>query len=154
MVDSISAKLRSEIMSRIRSANTEPEMHVRKLLHAMGYRFSLHCNYLPGRPDIVLRRWNALIYINGCFWHGHDCQGTRQPKSNRGYWKAKIQANMARDARNQAECRSLGWRVLVVWECVLRGKKRFTNEHLAAEMAAWIERDAKRASIKNLRGRR
>ena len=120
----------------------------------MGYRFSLHGKGIPGHPDIVLRRWNTLVLVNGCFWHGHDCHGTRRPKSNRKFWNAKIERNMARDAANFAECRRLGWRVLVVWECALRGKGRLREERLAKDMSAWIGRDAKRASIKQIRGRR
>ncbi len=150
----MTAAERSTMMARIKGKDTRPELIVRRILHASGFRYRLHVKGIPGRPDIVLRSRKTLVFVNGCFWHGHDCHGTRFPKSNRRFWSAKIKANMARDARNLAECRRLGWRVLIIWECVLRGKKRFSNESLAAEISVWIERDAKRASIKNIRGRR
>lgn len=146
--------LRSQVMSRIKAKDTGPEIYIRNIIYSAGFRYRLHAKRIPGRPDIVLRRWKTLIFVNGCFWHGHDCHGTRRPKSNRKFWNAKIKRNIERDANNLAECRRLGWRVLVVWECALRGKGRWTEERLAREMSAWIERDAKRASSKQIRGRR
>lgn len=154
MIKSGQVLTRSEMMSRIRDRNTGPEIKIRHILKSNGFNYRLHCSGIPGRPDIVLRRWNTLILVNGCFWHGHDCQGTRRPKSNSRFWNTKIERNMERDAANQAECRRLGWRVLVVWECALRGKGRISEERLSHEIITWLERDTKRASVKQIKGRR
>jgi DNA mismatch endonuclease (patch repair protein) len=152
MADSLTPAERSNMMARIKGKDTRPELVVRHILHAAGFRYRLHAKGLPGRPDIVLRSRKTLVFVNGCFWHGHDCHGTRLPKSNRRFWNAKIRANMDRDVRNLAECRRLGWRVLVVWECALQGKGRWSEERLTSEMSAWIGLDAKRASVRQIRG--
>ena len=107
-------------MRRVRGANTKPEVAVRRLLHAMGYRFRLHRADLPGKPDIVLPRRNAVIFVHGCFWHGHaGCEAAARPAANREYWDRKLDGNLARDKRNKAALRRLGWRVMVLWECRL-----------------------------------
>lgn len=123
MIDTISARRRSEIMSRIRSKDTLPEMLVRRMVHAMGYRYRLHRKDLPGRPDMTFARLGRIIQVHGCFWHQHDdpdCPANRRPKSNRGYWNAKLDRNQVRDAENYSALRQLGWQVLVVWECQLK----------------------------------
>lgn len=107
-------------MSRIGAKDTRPEVLVRSLLHRLGYRFRLHGRDLPGTPDIVLPRRGAVVLVNGCFWHGHACKRTRMPKSRTEYWGPKIEANRRRDARKRRQLASLGWRVVVVWECELR----------------------------------
>jgi DNA mismatch endonuclease (patch repair protein) len=137
-------------MARIKGKDTRPELTVRRILHAAGFRYRLHAKNLPGRPDIVLRSRKTLVFVNGCFWHGHDCHGTRLPKSNRRFWNAKIKANMARDACNLAECRRLGWRVLVVWECALRGRGKWSLEALDKELGKWLTRDFRMPSTKNI----
>lgn len=119
-MDTISPDRRSEIMRRIRSKDTGPEMAVRRLLHGMGYRYRLHRKDLPGRPDIVFIGRRKAIFVHGCFWHSHQdrsCRGRRAPKSNRDYWDAKLSRNTARDAENLQELQERGWSVLVVWEC-------------------------------------
>ena len=109
------------MMSGIRGKDTKPELIVRRGLHALGFRYRLHAKDLPGKPDIVLPRWQAVIFVHGCFWHGHDCaRGARAPKANAAYWRGKIEGNRARDTRVQAELRALDWRPVVVWECELR----------------------------------
>lgn len=109
---------RSDIMRAIRSKDTKPEMVVRSLVHRMGYRFRLHRRDLPGSPDIVLPRHNKIVQVYGCFWHMHACPlGTRSPRTNSQYWKAKRERNRERDARNRRELIRLGWQVLTVWEC-------------------------------------
>ncbi len=124
MTDSISPEHRSWVMGRIRSRNTKPEIMVRSLLHRMGYRFTLRGpsnRRLPGRPDIVLPRHRAVVFVHGCFWHRHrGCRHASCPKSRAGYWQAKFAANVARDQRHQKALWKLGWRVLVVWECEAR----------------------------------
>lgn len=108
-------------MRAVKDKNTRPEQAVRSLLHALGYRFRLHRRDLPGSPDIVLPGRKAVIFVHGCFWHGHACKrGSRVPKANADYWISKIGRNAARDARTLAELEALGWRVLVVWECEIK----------------------------------
>lgn len=108
-------------MQAVKSKNTAPELLLRKMLHAQGYRYRLHRRDLPGSPDLVFLGRKKVIFVHGCFWHGHDCpRGSRVPKANRDYWKAKIAGNRVRDATNQATLASGGWGVLTVWECELR----------------------------------
>ena len=105
-------------MSRIRGRDTKPEMVVRRWLWHQGYRYRLYVKSLPGRPDIVMRKWRTAIFVNGCFWHGHDCQKHR-PATNAQFWQDKITRNRERDARNQTLLQAAGWNVIVVWECQL-----------------------------------
>lgn len=107
-------------MSKIRSKNTTPEIKVRKLLHSMGYRFRLHRKDLPGKPDIVLPKYKTVIFVHGCFWHGHEgCRYAVIPKSNTHYWKNKINNNISRDNNNLILLSELKWKVLIIWECEL-----------------------------------
>lgn len=109
-------------MSRIRGKDTKPEMIVRKFLFANGFRYRLHDKKLPGKPDLVLRKYNTVIFVHGCFWHGHDgCKYFQLPKTRSEWWKAKIERTKVVDAAAVAELERLGWKVLVVWECELRG---------------------------------
>jgi DNA mismatch endonuclease (patch repair protein) len=108
-------------MKNIRSKNTTPELIVRKFLYNKGYRYRLHDKKLPGKPDIVLRKFNTVIFINGCFWHGHkNCSEAKKPKSNSEFWKTKIVSNQQRDRKNIESLSKLGWRVLTIWECQLQ----------------------------------
>lgn len=112
-------------MSAVRGKNTKPEVAVRRYLFARGLRFRIHVKRLPGCPDIVLRRYNAAIFVNGCFWHGHQgCRASRLPETNADFWRQKINMNIARDYRTTVELRLLGWRVFTVWECELKPKVR------------------------------
>jgi DNA mismatch endonuclease (patch repair protein) len=114
---------RSRTMRAVKSKDTKPEIVVRRLLHAMGYRFRLHRRDLPGSPDIVLPKHHAALFVHGCFWHGHNCKrGARMPKSNAEYWKAKIARNVNRDSLSVIELSRIGWRLLVIWECELRAR--------------------------------
>ena len=112
-------------MAAIRSMGMKPEMLVRSLVHRMGYRYRLHAKDLPGKPDLVFRPRKKVIFVHGCFWHQHtrpSCKDGRVPRSNLGYWSAKLIRNAERDARNATDLKAMGWRVLVLWECdVLRG---------------------------------
>ena len=128
MADIVSEKRRSEIMGRIRSKGTKPEMIVRRLLHSIGYRYRLHVAELPGKPDIVFPARRKVIEVRGCFWHQHEDSGcgiARRPKTNRDYWLPKLERNVERDAKNEAELRALEWDVLVVWECEVLAGSRF-----------------------------
>ncbi|QDT93852.1 very short patch repair endonuclease [Gimesia algae] len=116
-MDHYSKIKRSKLMSRVRSKDTKPEKIVRKLLHSTGYRFRLHRKDLPGKPDIVLPKYHAAIFVHGCFWHGHDCPKGRRPITNREFWDDKLEKNKKRDARNTKLLKSEGWKVIVIWEC-------------------------------------
>lgn len=116
----VSPDSRSKIMKSIRSKNTKPEVVVRSFLHGCGLRFRLHNKNLPGVPDLTLRKFRAVIFVNGCFWHQHEkenCPHSKLPQSNVGYWKEKLERNVARDSENRARLASMGWRVFDVWEC-------------------------------------
>lgn len=133
-MDTFSRAQRSEIMRRIRSTDTRAEMIVRSLLHREGFRFRLHNKQLPGKPDIVLPRFRTVIFVHGCFWHGHsECREGRRPKSNTEYWNRKLDRNLNRDAANAERLRELGWRRIVVWECELKDKEA-VNQRLISEL--------------------
>jgi DNA mismatch endonuclease (patch repair protein) len=119
-MDTISPERRSENMRRIRGKDTKPELLVRGALFAMGYRYRLHSDKLPGKPDLVFAKRRKIIFVHGCFWHNHShisCKIARFPKSNSGYWADKLRRNVERDALRCAELRRLGWKMLVIWEC-------------------------------------
>lgn len=126
MADVFTAEKRSQVMSRIRSGNTRPELALRSLLHRHGYRFTVrgpHNRSLPGKPDLVLPKYHTVIFVHGCFWHGHEnCPAFRLPKTRRDWWAAKILGNRARDLRNEATLLELGWHVVTIWECALQKK--------------------------------
>lgn len=118
MADIVDPKTRSRMMSGIRGKNTSPELAVRRHLHVAGLRFRLHYTSLPGKPDLVLPKYRAIVQVRGCFWHQHSgCKYAYMPKSNVEFWSSKLKANVVRDARNDAALRTRGWRVFVVWEC-------------------------------------
>ena len=121
MSDVFSAKKRSAVMRQVKAKNTSPELKVRRILHRLGARFRLHRKDLPGAPDIVLPGRRLVIFVHGCFWHGHDCaRGARVPKQNRDYWLGKVGRNRERDAASRAALEALGWRVETLWECELK----------------------------------
>lgn len=132
MVDVLTRAQRSFNMSRIRSKNTSPEMFVRRLVHALGFRYRLHSVRLPGRPDLVFASRRKVIFVHGCYWHMHACRwGQVTPKTNAAFWQTKRTSNVQRDRRNVRELGRLGWDVLVIWECLLRKpenlRKRITK---------------------------
>ena len=138
MPDFLTPAGRSERMRRIPSANTAPEIKVRKALHKLGFRYRLQGKKLPGRPDLVLPRHRAVVFVHGCFWHRHgNCKVASTPKSNTEFWKEKFDRNVARDARVARELENLGWRVFVVWECELGSAARSAETilKLATEIA-------------------
>ncbi|NWF34441.1 DNA mismatch endonuclease Vsr [Stenotrophomonas sp. SAM-B] len=132
MVDSLTPEQRSAQMSRIRGTNTKLEVLVRKALYARGFRYRLGGVGLPGRPDIVLPKYRTVVFVHGCFWHGHNCPLYRLPKTRPEFWADKIGKNRSRDERVVVELESAGWRVLTVWECSLRGKS-------ASEQASFLD---------------
>lgn len=135
MVDVMSQVARSALMSRIKSKHTKPEVTLRRLLWARGYRFALHAERLAGRPDLVLPKWRAVIFVHGCFWHRHqDCAHFRLPKTRTGFWDAKLHANQMRDSAAIDTLSHKDLRVLVVWECSLR----LNSEQTAEEVSRWL----------------
>lgn len=118
------ADLRRRTMKAVKSRDTKPEMVVRRLVHRAGYRYRLHRPDLPGKPDLTFPRLKKIIFVHGCFWHKHDCKrGAREPKENAEYWRRKVGRNKERDARQQEELRTMGWDVLVIWECQLKNRE-------------------------------
>ena len=138
MADKMTPEQRHRCMSRIRSRDTKPELVVRRWLWHQGYRYRLYVKALPGRPDIVMRKWRTVIFVNGCFWHGHDCDcNKRRPSTNAKFWQDKITRNLERDARNQSLLQASGWHVLVIWECQLSVKNR---QHTLRELDVQLSR--------------
>lgn len=119
--DNLTPEQRKRTMTRVHSNDTRPEMRVRRLVHGLGYRYRLHRKDLPGNPDLVFPKRRKIIFVHGCFWHGHDCKaGRKRPKANETYWSTKLARNKERDVANQALLRAQGWDVLIVWECDLK----------------------------------
>jgi DNA mismatch endonuclease (patch repair protein) len=124
MVDVLTPEQRHLNMSRIRGRDTKPEMLIRHGLHARGFRYRLQDRKLPGRPDLVFPRYHAVVFVHGCFWHGHDCPMFKLPATRQEFWINKITSNRARDARTTAALLELGWRIATVWECSIRGPRK------------------------------
>lgn len=138
MADIISPERRSALMSRIRGKDTGIEVLVRTGLHRLGLRYRLGGAGLPGRPDIVLPKHRSVVFVHGCFWHGHACPLFRLPKTRTEFWQAKVDANRLRDARNVADLEASGWRALVVWECQLRGRNEDEITEVIEDLASAI----------------
>lgn len=122
-------------------------MLLRKGLHALGFRFRLQRRDLPGRPDLVLPKYRAVIFAHGCFWHGHGCDLFRWPATREAFWRDKLGGNMARDARNLLALEAQGWRIAVIWECALKGRGRLPEGEAVARLAAWITSGGQRLEI-------
>lgn len=138
MTDVLTREQRRYNMSMIRGADTKPEMLIRKALHARGFRYRVHERNLPGCPDIVLPRYHAVLFVHGCFWHGHNCYLVKQPETRRVFWRRKIAGNVARDRLAIGALRRQGWKVAVVWECALRGRCRLPFGNLIGRLARYI----------------
>jgi DNA mismatch endonuclease, patch repair protein len=127
------------MMSGIRSKDTKPEMAVRRLLHAAGFRYRLHDKRLAGTPDLVLSKYRSVVFVHGCFWHGHQgCPLFRLPKSNNDFWEKKICQNRARDERNVVQLLKDGWRILVIWECCMKGATKLPSQSLFLEIETFL----------------
>lgn len=124
MADRMTKEQRHRCMSHIKGRNTKPELLVRKFLWRCGFRYRLYDKRLPGKPDIIMRKWKTVIFVNGCFWHGHNCEDFRPPKTNVEFWETKIETNRKRDLQNIAKLKLLGFRVITIWECELTKNKR------------------------------
>ena len=147
MADIVSREKRSEMMSGIRGKDTKPEILVRKALHARGFRYRLQAKDLPGRPDIVLPKYRAVIFVNGCFWHMHGCHLSTIPKTRTEFWTKKLEGNRDRDMRNIHDLRNLGWRVAVIWECALRGKGAGDFDRVIDDITKWLKSEDEMLAI-------
>ncbi|AOV17837.1 very short patch repair endonuclease [Acidihalobacter aeolianus] len=147
MADVVDAATRSRMMAGIRGQNTKPEILVRSLLHREGFRYRLHVKELPGKPDIVLPKYCAVIFVHGCFWHGHDCPLYRLPGTRRDFWQDKIDRNRDRDRRVRNALLAACWRVAVVWECALRGAEMDSGQ-VAQRLAGLLRGNEKEMEIK------
>jgi DNA mismatch endonuclease (patch repair protein) len=138
MTDVVSSEVRSRMMAGIRATNTKPELQIRKALYAKGFRYRLHDRQLPGNPDIVFRSRKAAIFINGCFWHAHDCSLFKWPHTRPERWKNKLLVNRARDLQVKTLIHDIGWRQIAIWECCLRGAGRQDISEVIDMTSLWI----------------
>jgi DNA mismatch endonuclease (patch repair protein) len=140
MADIVSPEKRSRMMAGIGPKNTRPEMIIRKELHARGYRYRLHVTDLPGKPDLVFPKYHAVIFVHGCFWHGHGCRLFKWPSTRTRFWQDKIENNRHNDRKVIKRLSSEGWRVCIVWECALRGRGK-KPEILGDRIAGWLHNE-------------
>lgn len=143
MVDVVSPAKRSEMMSGIRGKDTKPEMIIRKALHKRGFRYRVHYSGLPGKPDLVFPSRKAVIFVHGCFWHGHDCSLFKWPSTNKEFWKRKITENKKRDRKALSSLPKHGWRTLVIWECSLKGRARPDFDQTMKKLIEWLDSQEK-----------
>lgn len=141
MIDVVDSATRSRMMSGIRAYNTKPEILIRSLLHRQGLRFRLHARDLPGKPDIVLPRFNAVVFVHGCFWHGHNCSLFKWPSTRPDFWRQKIGRNQANDHKVIDALQKRGWRIGVVWECAIRGKDKDVM-NVALRLSSWLQSES------------
>ncbi len=147
MTDVVSPEIRSRMMSAIREKNTKPEMLIRSQLHRAGYRFRTHDSKLPGKPDIVLRKHQTVIFIHGCFWHQHDCYLFKWPKTRPGFWKKKLSKNRGNDRVVIDQLMSLNWRICIIWECAIKGRKIKNLPAIIASVSEWLNSHENRLEI-------
>lgn len=136
-MDIVNKQTRSRMMSGIKGKDTQPELLIRRMLHKDGFRFRIHVKHLPGKPDIVLRKYNAVIFIHGCFWHMHDCKYFKWPKSRMDFWRNKLTRNHFNDMINMGKLFGTGWRICIIWECSIRDKANDIGE-LKSRIVKWL----------------
>lgn len=136
MADIVKSEKRSQMMAGIKGKNTKPELIIRKELFRRGFRYRLHDRTLPGKPDIILPKYKTVIFVNGCFWHKHDCKLFKWPKSRPDFWREKILGNVERDKKNLVLLKSNGWNTITIWECALKGK---SDDAISGEIDKVIE---------------
>jgi DNA mismatch endonuclease (patch repair protein) len=146
-MDTVAPAIRSKIMASVGQKNTGVELLLRKALHDRGIRYRLHDRSLPGSPDLVFPRFKAVVFVHGCYWHGHGCHRATIPRTRKSFWTSKFSANRARDAKNVVALHSLGWRVMTVWECSLRGKTASPPEAIAKRVQTWLKSRSTEGSI-------
>lgn len=135
-------------MAAIRGSHTKPEILVRKAMHAAGLRYRLHARHLPGRPDLVFPRHQAVVFVNGCFWHQHDCHLFKWPNTRPEFWRDKIGRNVANDERAMEALQQMGWRVATVWECALKGRTKLDEDRSMQRLAEWLRSDEPTLTIR------
>lgn len=148
MTDVVDPATRSRMMSGIRGKDTKPELIVRKALFAKGFRYKLHDKTLPGKPDLVFPKYRAVVFVHGCFWHGHNCHLFKWPKTRPDFWEKKICRNREVDERNYHQLKECGWSVITVWECALKGRKKLPIEKVANFISGWLKSGDNRTEIK------
>ncbi len=146
-MDVVNKQKRSEMMSGIKGKDTRGELAIRKGLHKLGFRYQLHRKDLPGKPDLVFPKYNAVIFVNGCFWHAHNCHLFKWPSSRPEFWQEKISNNKIRDTNNLNKYIDIGWKVLTIWECSLKGKTRRNLNEVINTAANWLLYDSQNAEI-------
>ncbi|WP_306149766.1 MULTISPECIES: very short patch repair endonuclease [unclassified Roseibium] len=151
MPDIVPADVRSRMMSRIRGKDTKPELMIRKALHAAGFRYRLHDKKLLGKPDLVFTGRKAVIFIHGCFWHGHDCHLFRLPGTRTEFWREKIKRNSERDEIVVKKLTDDGWRIGIVWECALKGKHKKQFNEILDELSGWLCSNQKVIEVRGAR---
>ena len=134
-------------MSGIRGKNTKPELMIRKALHARGLRYRIHCKELPGNPDLCLPKYRAVIFVHGCFWHGHNCHLFKWPKTRPEFWRAKIERNRAVDEAAKARLLCGGWRVMYIWECSLKDRSAIAIDEVISRVESWVRSEDQEADI-------
>lgn len=150
MADVHDTQTRSRNMAAIKGKNTRPELRVRRALHRLGFRFRLHSKDIPGKPDLVLPKYKAVVFINGCFWHHHDCHLFRWPLTREAFWRTKITRNAENDARNFALLEAGGWRIATVWECALKGRTKISEDIAIQLLAEWLRSNQNSLVIKGM----
>lgn len=135
------------MMSGIKGKDTKPELLIRKALHRQGFRYKLHDKLLPGKPDLVFPRYRAVIMVNGCFWHGHDCHLFKWPSSRPEFWREKITRNTVKDSENLDALRTSGWKILTIWECALKGRTRLPLDEVISLATNWLRSGNKEMEI-------
>lgn len=138
MTDIVDKATRSRMMSGIKGKDTQPELRVRKELHKLGFRYKLHQKGMPGKPDLVFPKYKAILFINGCFWHGHDCHLFKYPATQKEFWREKINKTKETDSRNISLLIKDGWRVLEIWECSLKGSEKIGLEEVIYHTTTWL----------------
>jgi DNA mismatch endonuclease (patch repair protein) len=139
MVDVVDKKTRSRMMAGIRGKNTRPELAIRSALFRAGFRYRLHATHLRGKPDLVFPKYQSVVFVHGCFWHGHKCALFKWPSSNKEFWREKIEKNRANDVIAKYELGKAGWRIGVVWECAFRGRRQRDIPRIAFRLAKWLK---------------
>ena len=148
VMDRVNKETRYKIMSSNRAKNTSPEVEVRRALFGRGFRFKLHVSNIKGKPDIVLPKYTSIIFVHGCFWHGHECKRHPKAKSNLSFWEQKVRKNRYRDLVVRNELLEAGWRVLVIWECAIRRQTPpFSDSRSLRKIVSWIKGDGKLAFL-------
>src|SRR5882672_8258644 len=148
MADIVSVSVRSRMMAGIRGKNTKPELTIRRGLHALGFRYLLHDKRLPGKPDLVFPKHRTVIFVHGCFWHGHDCHLFKWPKTRKGFWRKKIERNKEIDERAIAALDGAGWRCGVIWECSLKGPTRLLITGVVERIVNWLGSNKRRLVVR------